>query len=519
MRRACGLGNAQRGSARHLSVGIGAVAVCLSGFVTKLHAQPAEPPPAAPPVVTTPAPAPETQTPPAAPPPPPSATEIAPPASPQLEPIQPSFPTPAPAAVPEAQPIAAAPAADPLAGNVSFRPFKGVEVKSNDGNWSLSLKLKGQIMDEFAMPTNEDLASRNYFFVRRMRIAIGGSIFTKDIKYKTEFTFAGQELNRRTAGVSGAMPAPMTATPATSVEVLQQAPLLDMFIEFQQLRDLTLHIGQAKVPFGRERYLSDEALQTVDRSVDDAEFNFDRDMGIELRSTDLGGLGMFRYYLGIYAAEDKNAGNNTLGVGDFGYLYFARFEVLPMGKFEDTPVDFARTSPKLSFGLAYAFVQTDATSPYAVQSLGAAQSSMGRPATIVDYNFHNLTADFLFKAAGFSALGAFHYRKLADLPNNVFGRDGIGLVLQLHYLFSKDVPLAIALNGSTVRAIGDDSTIQERSEIGGGLGYYFFEHGLKLEAEFEHLWRDNDQPERAPMLTAPLVQPDNRLRLQLSFII
>jgi hypothetical protein len=291
-----------------------------------------------------------------------------------------------------------------------------------------------------------------------------------------------------------------------------------LFIEFQQLRDLTLHVGQAKVPYGRERYLSDEALQTVDRSIDDQEFNFDRDMGVELRSTDLGGSGMFRYYAGVYAAEDKNAGNNTIGVGDFGYLYFGRFEVLPMGKFEDTPVDFARTTPKLSFGIAYAFVQTDITSPYAVQSAGSTLPSMGRPPK-VDYNFHNFTADFLFKASGFSALGAFHVRKLTDLPENFHGRDGIGAVLQLHYLFSKDVPIAIALNGSTVRALGGDSSMQERSEVGGGLDYYFFEHGLKIETEFEHLWRDKDQPANATMLMPILASPDNRIRIQLSFII
>jgi hypothetical protein len=482
--------------------------------VTKLHAQPAEPPPPAP-VVTTPAPA--TEDPPAADAPPPSASEIAPPA-PQLEPIQPSFPTPATTSVPVESPTAAAPAVDPLAGAVSFKPGKGLDIKSNDGNWSLNLKLKGQFQDEFALPTLEGAPSRNYFFVRRMRLAIGGSIFTKDIKYKTELTFAGQELNRRTVAVSGATPAAMGGAVTSSAEVLQQAPLLDLFIEFQQLRDLTLHVGQAKVPFGRERYLGDSDLQTIDRSIDDAEFNFDRDMGVELRSTDLGGVGMFRYYLGIYAAEDKNAGNNTIGVGDFGYLYFARFEVLPMGKFEDTPVDFARTSPKLSFGIAYAFVQSDITSPYAVQSAGTAQPSMGRPPK-VDYNFHNFTADFLFKASGFSALGAFHVRKLADLPEDINGRDGIGLTLQLHYLLSKDVPLGIAANASTVRGLGDDTNIQERNEIGGGLGYYFFEHGLKLEAEFEHLWRDKGQPENTTPLTPPLASPDNRVRIQLSFII
>lgn len=523
MRRACGLGNALRGSARHLGSGLG-VAVCLTTLVTKLHAQPVEQPPAAPPAAPVVQPAPAAPAVPGAEnrapePPPPSATEIAPPA-PALEPIQPSFPTPAVAEPPVAgSPAATTPAIDPLAGSISFKPFKGVELKSNDGNWSLSLKLKGQIMDEFAMPDAENAPGRNYFFVRRMRVALGGSMFTKDIKYKAEFTFAGQELNRRQTSVTGAMPSAAMGTVQTSTEVLQQGPLLDLFVEFQQLRDLTLHIGQAKVPFGRERYLSDEALQTVDRSIEDAEFNFDRDMGIELRSTDLGGTGMFRYYLGLYAAEDKNAGNNTIGVGDFGYLYFGRFEILPMGKFEDTPVDFERTSPKLSFGIAYAFVQSDARSAYATQA-GAGVPSMalaGPPK--VDFNSHNFTADFLFKAAGFSALGAFHLRKLASLPDNLNGRDGIGLALQLHYLFSKDVPFSIAANGSTIRALGDDTNIQERNEVGGGIGYYFFQHGLKVEAEYEHSWRDSDQPENTAMLSPLLAKPDNRIRVQLSFIL
>jgi hypothetical protein len=216
MRRACGLGNALRGIARHVGSGVGAV-VCLTALVTKLHAQPAEPPPA----VTTPAP---DNTPPAAEAPPPSASEIAPPA-PQLEPIQPSFPTPAPVVVAsEPPPAAAAPAVDPLSGAVKFKPGKGLDIKSADGNWSLNLKLKGQLLDEFALPTLKSAPSRNYFFVRRMRLAIGGSIFTKDIKYKTEFTFAGQELNRRTVNVSGTTPATMGGTVASSAELVRRVP-------------------------------------------------------------------------------------------------------------------------------------------------------------------------------------------------------------------------------------------------------------------------------------------------------
>jgi hypothetical protein len=42
---------------------------------------------------------------------------------------------------------------------------------------------------------------------------------------------------------------------------------------------------------------------------------------------------------------------------------------------------------------------------------------------------------------------------------------------------------------------------------------------LKLEAEFEHSWRDGAQPMRAPALSPILKSPDNRIRIQLSFII
>jgi hypothetical protein len=461
------------------------------------------------PAATTPA-----SPPPAAEPPPPSATDIAAPAP--LQPIEPSFPTPV-AAVPAlpAEPPVAAPPAEPLAATAKFKPGKGLDIKSADGSYSINVKLKGQFLDEFQSSENPTINARNHAFVRRMRLALGGNVFTKDLKYKVELTFAGQELSRTQAAVTGAMPAMAMGVVQTGREVVQQVPLLDLFLEYSFSRDFTLHVGQAKVPFGRERILSDSDLHTVDRSIDDVEFNLDRDLGIELRSTDLGGSGMLRYYLGVYAAEERNAGLTTLGVGEFGLLYFARVEVLPMGTFEDSPVDFARTDPKLSFGLAYAFTQSDARSPYATQSLGTTLALPG--VAEVDYSFHNFTADFLFKAKGFSALGAFHYRKLAKKPENamgdeVNGRDGLGFVLQAHYLISKDVPLGITANVSMVKKVGDESTQLERSEVGGGFAYYFYEHGLKIDAEFEHGWRKGE------MLTPILGSPDNRVRVQLSFI-
>ncbi|HKP55723.1 MAG TPA: porin [Polyangiales bacterium] len=489
---------------------------CVVAVATKTHAQatePVAPPPAVPPATTTPAP---TVAPPPAADVPPAVVAPAEPA-PALQPIEPSFPTPAPAAAAApAEPVAEK-APDPLEGNVKFKAGKGLEIKSNDGNYSLNLGMKGQFLYELQSSADESVNARDYFFIRRMRVSLAGTVFTKDLKYKAEFTFAGQELSRTQAAVSGATPATMGGTVQTSREVVQQVPLLDLFLEYTFTRDLVLHVGQAKVPFGRERILSDAVLQTVDRSIDDAEFNFDRDMGIELRSTDLGGAGMFKYFLGIYTAEERNSGLTTLGTGDFGYLYFARFEITPMGSFEETPVDFARTTPKLSFGLAYAFVQADARSPYASQSLGTTLALPG--VAQVDYSFHNFTADLLFKAGGLSVLGAFHVRKLAQKPENMMGdevegRDGFGFVAQALYLISQSCPLAFGGNVSMVQALGDESTILQQAQAGANLAYYFFEHGLKIDAEFEHTWRTHTED-----TMGPLDSPDNRLRIQASFIL
>jgi phosphate-selective porin OprO/OprP len=508
MRRARSLGRARDVSAPRVSVSLAWVLVsCLFVVVTNASAQQTAEQPAA---TTVAPPAGTPEPPPATEPPPPTAAEA--PAAPETTPdvTEPSsYPTPAaPPPVPAAAEEAEA-EADPLGGGVKFKAGKGVDIKSNDGNFSLNLRFKGQIQDELQLPSAEGSNNRNHLYIRRMRLAAAGAVFSKTIKYKIELSFAGGELSRQPVAVSGATPAQAMGTVTSSREVLQQAPLLDLYLDFTAIRDLQLRVGQAKVTYGRERILGDSDLQTVDRSIDDVEFNYDRDVGVELRSTDLGGIDKFRYFLGLYAAEDRNSSLNTIGTGDFGFLYFARLETLPFGSFEETPVDFARTSPKLSFGLAYALVQSDVHSAYANQGGAVAQSPV--PQAIVDYTSHNFTADFLFKAAGFSALGAFHYRKVAGLPEDVFGRDGIGVVIQAHYLFAKEAPFALAGNYSTVRKVGDDSAIDERSEAGGGIGYYFNDHALKLEAEFEHIWGVGEgEAER---------KPDNRLRLQLSFII
>jgi hypothetical protein len=217
--------------------------------------------------------------------------------------------------------------------------------------------------------------------------------------------------------------------------------------------------------------------------------------------------------LGVFMAEEKNTSLTSLGTGDLGLLYVARVELVPFGNFEETPVDFERTTPKLSIGASYVFQQTDATSPYAKQSLGKTLGQLSDIA-VVDYNAHNFTADALFKASGFSAMTAMHVRNVVDLPaGQGFGRNGIGWVVQAGYLLSQDLPLELAANYGMIRTLKKaKSSIVENNELGFGFNYYFFnQHAVKLQAEFAHIWfQDKAVAEN---------MDDNRLRVQLQILL
>jgi phosphate-selective porin OprO and OprP len=454
------------------------------------------------------------------------------PAAPSLSPVSPSVDAPADPSVPAAAERTAPPAViappeqpvtppiaapvveekkkeDPNAGAVTFKPGKGVDIKSADGNFSVNTRLKTQLLYQLEKPVHTaDTDAKSNFAVRRMRLAFQGNVFSKNIKYKLEMTFAASELNRRQPTIAGSSPAQRVDR-----DVVEQVPLLDAYFDFTHLRDLNVRVGQSKVPFGRERVLSDNEMIVIDRSLEDVEFNFDRDMGIDIRSTDFLGVNLLHYVLGVFMAEERNATFSSLGVGDPGLLYLARLELVPFGNFEETPGDFERGSPKLSIGVAYSYLQTDANSPYARQSLGRNLGNLNDPGK-VDYNVSNFTADFLFKGGGLSLMGAFHYRKASSLPAlaNDTARDGLGLVVQGGYLLSKEVPLELAASyGMTRRLEKDKGNLPQSNELTFGLNYYPFNvHFLKLQAEYGNVWYQAD---------TRFAPPNHRVRVQLQIML
>lgn len=367
--------------------------------------------------------------------------------------------------------------ADPLEarpvalGRARFTPGKGLSIETADGAFGLGARVRGQV--RYSARPGGDSEAVHQFHLRRARIVFGGHFFGPKNRFKLELALSPNDLGLRD-----------NLAADDDLSLPRRSPLLDLYFDFRVLRDLEVRVGQYKLPSNRTRVISSGNLQLVDRAIVNAEFTLDRDMGLDLRSRDLFGLGLLRYYAGVSIGR----GRDSNGFEDLGLNYFVRLEVLPFGRFDDySEVDLRRhASPRLSVGAAYT---------YQDRNPGLRRLTSGRAADGGTTDYHTAFFDALYKHAGFSAqveaalrLGERNPGDALDADGAPVGvtppRDGFGAMLQAGYLFAP-VPVEIAARVGVVRAIGDptETSLTDLTEIGGGLSWYFGGHAYKLQAD------------------------------------
>ena len=344
-------------------------------------------------------------------------------------------------------------------------PGAGVRWESDDERFAVELGLRGQVRYTFDEAPRE--TPTQSLSLRRARIKLSGHALGEHNRYKLELGLSPRDIGMTEDGP-------------------RFTPILDWSLEFAQLRDLEFRVGQYKLPYSRTRMQSSGDLQFVDRSIADGEFNLNRDVGFDVHSHDLLGLGLFRYYAGVFLGEGRDAYRPT----NFEMVYLARAEVLPLGDYdlEDHESDVLRTrSPRLSLGAAYAYVDG------ATRDRGIVGTRFDDGSTT---DFHNGTVDASFKFRGFTALGEGFVRHGRRRPGPSIpahglapARNGYGWSGQAGYLLGR-VPLEFAARYGEVHGLGNAqlSTTRQPTAV---VGYYFRAHAVKLQVDYSPTWRDD----------------------------
>ncbi len=363
-------------------------------------------------------------------------------------------------------------------GNATYKPGKGFSVHTDDGKWSIGLLGMMQLLytaNHVAEPVAGQPADAGTFQVRRARLFVQGNAFSPDFKYSLQLQFSPRDLG---------------LTNTSGGATIRQSPVFWAYVMYERVRDLVPQVGFFFVPYARQRIAAPWRLQFGDSSNAAYEFGFDRDIGVALRSNDLAGLGgRLRYAVGAFIGD----GYDWAVERDYGMQYVARFEVLPFGSFDDySEADFVRSpKPKLAIAGAYSYVDNDPrTKPLA-----------GPPADRGTTDTHNVTADLVFRIAGVSILADFFWREGRRNPGTATAddgtgnavpvaierpRNGMGWTAQGGFLVPR-TRFELAARYSGVRRLGGGmSSILPSDEAGPALSYYFFQHALKLQADYVH---------------------------------
>lgn len=380
----------------------------------------------------------------------------------------------------------------------NFVPGKGFHLGTKDERFTMRIHGRVQVRYDIDHPGNGGNTHQT-LQIRRARVVFGGNVFSKYVHYYIQLGFSPRD---QLAGIPN------------DNGTIRRTPLRDARLEFDRPRDFTLWAGQMKVPFSRQRVVSSSSLNLVDRSIANDEFQLDRDVGLQVLSKDVGGLGWLGYNAGVFLGE----GRNVYDQSDFGMLYVARVEMTPLGKFEDySEGDLDRNEkPKLAIGGAYAFQNK---SHYTNGTWGDPPADRGTS------DVHNATADVILKWKGLSVQSAFHWRQSTNRRNGgavdaetmmpiatALPRDGVGWFAQVGWLVPK-IPLEIVGRYGFVRNIrgADRSAIVWRDEVGGGLNYYIYGHWLKLQLDYFRLYG----ADQGPSYASAARHGNDRMRLQL----
>ncbi len=356
---------------------------------------------------------------------------------------------------------------DELMEQVRNMPFvevgKGVSFMPKNKKFKMTMRFRMQ--NQLALQFDDDFSlEETQAQVKRLRLRFDGYIYSPKLLYSIQLGFT---------------PYDTKVLPNGNNNLVR-----DAMICYRPSETWNIGFGQTKIKANRARINSSSALQFVDRSIVNSEFNPDRDFGI-----------FGEYYKPLFADFNLAAkASITLGEGrnwavnkSKGFAYTGRVELYPLGRFkslgEVAEGDFQREET-VKFMVAGAFSYNDRTTRELGQSGAELPDGMMR-------DLQQYYLDFILKYRGFAFYTDFMGRR-CDKPlfagnDDLFVYAGKGVNVQTSYLFKKNWEVAVR-----------NSTLMPDSEIRPMVGYkrfnqsslavtkYLIGHNLKLQADVSY---------------------------------
>ncbi|GGG34713.1 porin [Bizionia arctica] len=367
-----------------------------------------------------------------------------------------------------------------MAQEIKSPPFgKGLfNLVGQDSSWTMKIGARVQFLAASSWENNngELINGESSFLIRRARLKFDGFALTPKLKYKIELGLSNRDMSGSSIYTSN--------TPRI---------ILDAVMKWNFYQNFEFWFGQTKLPGNRERVISSANLQFVDRSILNAEFNIDRDVGIQLRHHfNLTETFIIREVLAISQGEGRNVTTGNLG----GFQYTGRLEFLPLGLFPENGEKMVSSlnrpqTPKLALGISYDFNNN------AVKTRSNQGAYMITDTGYYETNITSLYVDALFKYKGFSFMGEFANRNAEDpiakeedgTPTGLVVQIGNAINLQAGYLFKSNWEVASRFSNVNLNKSFTGQSMVNEYAI--GLSKYIVGNNLKVQSDLTYVDTEN----------------------------
>ena len=349
---------------------------------------------------------------------------------------------------------------------------KGLNAVAKDSSFSLKFSTRFQTLYQ----GNYSIDNKSYddrFLIRRYRLKFDGFVYDPSIVYKLELGISNRDIGGGNISQVG----------------FSSRVILDAVIKWKAAKHWTIWFGQTKLPGNRERVISSQKLQFVDRSLLNGTLNIDRDIGIQFWHTNpVGDKGVLKKAFSISMGE----GRNIIAANSGGYDYTFRFDYLPFGEFKSKGDYFAsdlsrEPLPKLAIGGTYD-VNVGAVRQRGQLGSFVEDATLG----LIENDLTVFFLDAMFKYRGFSVMSEYGSKWAADqvIATTAAGQEikyttGNAFNLQAGYLFKNNVEFAMRYTTTrTNDAIFSSMVDQNMYTL--GFSKYIVGHNLKIQSDISY---------------------------------